>query len=192
MLSGCACFSGNNLQQVNSLPPLTAGAKKPTLSYIFLSSYYLWGEHKDRPRVRNALESEFADVIKESGYFAKWGPGNSGDVTIEIHIVLSGNPASVIPAIITGLTLFVIPSWVSDTYIVTAKIKIRDGSEHIFQLEDSTILVQWLPMIVVPGNIFTVPVKVRKNIWKNLILKMQQDGMFTQQSSFSQTKPLLA
>jgi len=185
LMSGCACFPGNKLQQVTNLPPLAEGVKRPAVSYIFSSGTDLFGKSESTPIVRSMLESELVDVLRESGYFATWGTGSNGDVTIEARLINSGNPAAMIPAFLTGFTLYAIPSWATDIYTVTAKVKTGDGKEHSYQLEDSSMLVQWLPMIFVPGSIMNVPGEVRKNIWKNLILKMKEDGFFQQSSRVS-------
>lgn len=190
-ISGCACFPGNKVPQVSNLPPLPEGTKKQTVSYLFSSGSDVFGKNESAPFVRTMWESELVDVIRESGYFATWGPGSNGDITIEARLVNSGNPAALIPAFITGFTLYMVPSWATDTFTVTAKIKTRDGEEYPYQLEDSTTLVQWLPMIFVPGSIMNIPGEVRKNIWKNLILKMHQDGLLRQTSSVSPGKTLI-
>jgi hypothetical protein len=167
-MSGCACFPGNNLQNVDKLPSLPEGTKKQTISYLCPPT--------------NDCDKEFVDEISNSGYFESWGPGSNGDISIESRLLLTNMfPATLITAAITGASFMIIPSWATDTYNLTAKVKTKNGKEHYYKLEDTTTVVYWLPMIVVPGGPFSVPGEVRKNIWKNLLLKMNQDGVFQQQ-----------
>ena len=52
-----------------------------------------------------------------------------------------------------------------------------EGEIVKYKLVDSMKTVRWLPLfIATPAkNMFTVGEKIRKNIWRNLILKMQED-----------------
>lgn len=177
ILQGCAAFPGNKLQQVTSFPPLTESEKKKTVSYVLAAETDMFGKSSN-PLFRAIVENELADAIRESGYFTTWGAGINGEVTIDAKFVNSGNPASVIPAFITGLTLYIVPSWATDTFTLTAIVKTQEGKEYSYEFEDTSTLVQWLPMVVVPGGMIEVPLSVRKNIWNNLILKMRQDGVF--------------
>ncbi|MHB8138282.1 MAG: hypothetical protein ACYDGO_07815 [Smithellaceae bacterium] len=177
IIQGCASFPGNKLQQVSSFPPLTEVEKQKTVSYALAAEIDLFGK-VNNPLSRSIAENELADVVRESGYFTAWGSGINGEVAINAKFVNSGNPAAMIPAFITGLTLYIVPSWATDTFTLTAKVKTQDGKEYSYELEDTSTLVQWLPMVFVPGSMIEVPLSVRKNIWKNLILKMRQDGVF--------------
>ncbi len=98
-----------------------------------------------------------------------------------------------IPAVITGLSLYTIPSWATDNYNVTAKVITQNGKEHIYELTDAMTTVQWLPMIFVFPfqNMVNVSRQVRQNIWKNLILKMQKDGVLPQHVPVGQTDHLV-
>ena len=183
IIQGCASFPGNKLQQVSSFPPLNEVEKKKTVTYALAAETDLFGKSHN-PLSRSIAENELADVIRESEYFTTWGSGINGEVAIDAKFVNSGDPASIIPAIITGLTLYIVPSWATDTFTLTAKVKTQEGKEYSYILEDTSTLVQWLPMIFVPGNIIEVPLSVRKNIWKNLILKMRQDGVFKSSGTF--------
>ncbi|NJC88437.1 MAG: hypothetical protein FIB02_07895 [Desulfuromonas sp.] len=176
VIQGCACFPGNKLPQVDSFPPLGEEEKKKTVSYSLSAETEMFGRSSN-PLARAVVENELADAIRESGYFTTWGSGINGEVTIDAQFVNAGDPAALIPAIITGLSLYIIPSWVTDEFILTATVKTQDGKEYSYKLEDESKLVQWLPMAVVPGGMLEVPLSVRKNIWKNLIIRMRQDGV---------------
>lgn len=192
LFTGCASFQGNKLPLVGSFQPLPEGTKKPTATYSFSSGVDLFGKQEHTENVRIILEREFIDVLRESGYFASLSPGNQGEIIIQARLVNSGTPAAMIPAFITGLSLYTIPSWATDNYDITAKVTAQDGKEHTYQLSDSMTSVQWLPMIVVAPfkNMFNVSKEVRRNIWKNLILNMQQDGILPRHGSIGLTSNL--
>ncbi len=179
LFTGCASFPGNNLPNVGKLPPLTESTNKPSASYSFSSWVDLFGKKEHQENIRKQLEDEFLSVLRESRHFASLTPNDQGEINIEVRLVNSGNPAVMIPAFITGLSLYTIPSWATDTYTITAKVKAIDGKIHTYNLKDSMTTVQWLPMIVVAPfkNMVSVSKEVRRNIWKNLILKMQEDGV---------------
>lgn len=179
LFTSCASFPGNKLPVVGGFQPLPDGPVKPTAAYSFSSGVDLFEKQEHVESVRIVLEHEFIDVLNESGYFASLTPGNQAEIIIQARLVNSGTPAVIIPAIITGLSLYTIPSWATDNYDVTAKVTTPDGKEHTYQLTDSITSYQWLPLIVIaPFNTAgNVSKEVRQNIWKNLILNMQQDGI---------------
>lgn len=181
-LTGCASFKGNQLPAVGKLPPSATGVEKPDITFKFSAgeSYIVKREHYEG--ARQQLESEFAQVLRESGYFAAVTEGSEGKgIHINAKLVNSGSPIGLIPAFITGLSLYTIPSWATDNFEVTAKVTTVDGREHTYSLTDSSTLVQWLPMVFAFPfkNPLEVPVEVRKNIYRNLILKMQEDGVLS-------------
>ena len=179
---GCASFKGHNLPEVGVLPTPSPDAQKPTATFVFLSEADIFGKRPSPEYLQAILEAEFVGVLRESGYFGTVEKGDEGkDLAMNVHLVDSGNAAAILPALITGFSLYTIPSWATDKFGVVCIVKTTDGKQRKYELEDSSTLVQWLPMILafpfnMPNN---VPVEVRKNIYKNLILKMQEDGLFS-------------
>lgn len=179
---GCASFKGNQLPEVGKLPPSATGAEKPDVTFKFSSGVFFVSKQEHIESVRQQMEDEFVQVLRESGYFATVTEGNEGKgIHINAMLINSGSPAGMIPAVITGLSLYTIPSWATDNFEVTAKVTTPNGKEHTYNLSDSSTLVQWLPMIFAFPfkNPIEVPVEVRKNIYKNLIQKMQEDGVLS-------------
>jgi hypothetical protein len=192
LFTGCASFPRNHLPSVGNLPRLTESTNKPSASYSFSSGVDLFRKQEHQENVRKQLEDEFVCVLRESGHFASLAPGDQGDMNIEVRLVNSGTPAAMIPAFITGLSLYTIPSWATDTYTITAKVRAIDGKMYTYELEDSMTTVQWLPMIVVAPfkNMVSVSKEVRRNIWRNLILKMQEDGVLCKRENTAITSSL--
>ena len=191
---GCASFSRHNLPEVGEFPQLSPEAKKPTATVGFSSEMDLFGKQAHPENARAALEAEFVEILRGSGYFATVEKGTGGkDLALTVHLVDSGSPAAMVPAMLTGLSLYVIPSWATDRYEILCKEKAHDGKQHEYKLEDSATLVQWLPMVLAfPFNMPTkVPVGLRKNMYKNVILKMQEDGVLPKADAPLKTSSLM-
>lgn len=180
-ISGCAVFDGGLVPKTTLGAYEGAADAKPTLSYSTLA-YGGFSEGQEMPEVAQiTIEEEFVAVLEESNYFKNISKeGDSKDINIDIVLTNTGSPAAMIPAIITGLTLYAIPSWATDNFEVVAKVKRSDGLEKEYTLDDSTTLVQWLPMIFVfPFKNFSVIADVRKNMYKKVLSDMKEDGFFT-------------
>jgi hypothetical protein len=139
------------------------------------------GHRQEHPQnIRQQLEKEFVDELKESGYFATLSPGQVGGISVNTDMENYGSAiAAAVGGAIGGLSLCTIPCWATDNYKVTVKVTTSDGKQKEYVLDDAITTVIWLPMIV--ATPFKSPNKVssdvRKNMYRHLILKMQQDGL---------------
>lgn len=177
---GCAGFKKNMLPEIGPLPPLPAETVKPTVTYSYTSSVDMFTKNESLEFMRKKMAEEFATVLRESGYFASVSEAVSGgEVHIQTHLLNSGNPAAIIPAFITGYSLFVIPSWATDKWTVTAKVTTSDNQEYSYTLDDANVIFSWLPAIILTPFMHPIEVtgEVRKNMYKNLITQMQRDGV---------------
>ena len=181
--SGCASFSRKRLPVIDAFPPVAVDADKPSLAYQFDAEVHLFGEKDAPPNMKQIWESEMFEVLQECDYFSSIEASADGkELCLKVLMVDSGTPAVIVPAVITGLSLYTIPSWATDQFAVNASVRTLDGEEHEYQLEDAGTMVQWLPMIF--ATPFIPPMKVypeiRKNIFRNLILEMQRDDLLPQ------------
>jgi len=184
-ISGCAVFDGGKVPKTTLPAYEDNGHTKPNLSY---SSMALGGlsAAKELPKTSQSIvEGEFLTVLVESNYFGRIAKQDvDADINIEVTLTNSGNPAAVIPAFITGLSLYTIPSWATDNFDLVAKVERKDGLQKEYTLADSATLVQWLPMIFVfPAKNLSVIPDVRKNMYKKVLSDMRQDGFFTYNKS---------
>lgn len=177
-LSGCAVFPRNELPKVSTFPPLSNEGDKVSVRYSFASSMDLFGKRPHAENLRIQLEREFKDVLLESGYFGVVS-ADKGDLNVAVTMNDVGSPAALVPAVITGLSLYTIPSWATDRFEITAKVTLNNGKVFKYELADSATLVQWLPMIFAAPfyRIDTIPRDVRKNLWRSLLLQMRNDGI---------------
>jgi hypothetical protein len=184
-ISGCAVFDGGQVPKTTLSAYEGNDASKPTLSY---SSTAMGGlsSTKELPEAgQSIIEGELLSVLESSDYFSRISKKDeSADVSIEVTLTNSGNPAAMIPAFITGLSLYTIPSWATDNFNLIAKVERQDGLKKEYTLADSATLVQWLPMIFVfPAKNFSVIPDVRKNMYKKVLSDMKEDGFFLYEKS---------
>jgi len=184
LLSGCAVFDGGNVPNA-TLSPAENGVQKPTLSYSSTSFSGLATVDKSPEATQTIIENELISQLEESDYFNSIAKkDDTADITLDVKLTNTGDPAAMIPALITGLSLYTIPSWATDNFDLVATAKRKDGLEKEYVLADSTTIVQWLPMIVAfPFNNFSVVPDVRKNMYRKVLSDMKADGFFDYSAS---------
>jgi hypothetical protein len=179
-LSGCASFKKNQLNTVDVLPPLSSKHEKQDLTYTFTS--WVDDGHIEKEKNRERIYAdEFTSALNDSGYFSILEPGDNRDIRIQAVLLVSysGNLVSLGTGL-TFMTLGLLPSWTTVTYKATVKVTTGDGQDYEYILEDRVTKVRWFAMIFVASSRKPNEVSsgVRKNIYKNLLLKMQEDGVF--------------
>ena len=180
-LFGCAIFRSNELPELGKFPGPAATSKKPTAGYEFASAVDMGGKRPSHENARAIHEREFVETLRESGYFATVEKGSGKDVQVVVDLVEFADPAAMVGAVITGLSLYTIPSWATSTMEITCKVATADGKTREYKLKDSAVLVQWLPMMFVfPFKPFSGIEDMRKNLYKHLIVKMREDGLLPQ------------
>ena len=180
-LSGCAVFDGGKVPETTLAAYQYTGVAKPTLSYSS-SAFGGLSATKELPATgQSIIEGELLSVLESSDYFARIAKNDkTADISVQVTMTNKANSAAVIPAMITGFSLYTIPSWATDEFELIAKAKRSDGLEKDYVLADSTTIVQWLPMIFAfPFKNFSVIPDVRKNMYKKVLSNMQDDGFFS-------------
>lgn len=181
MFTGCISFPKNQLP-IADLPKPSEEDKKPTVTYSFTSGFDWIEKREHNQMVNDELAKEFAEVLKETGYFGAIDRAGDGDLNMRVRLVIKDNPLAIIPATITGFTLFIIPSWTTTHYHITVVVQDGNKKEFNYQLSDAVKNIAWLPLVVAMPFMYpkNVTKEIRKNIWRNLILKMQADGLLPQ------------
>jgi hypothetical protein len=177
--AGCASFKQNRLPEISGFGPAPAESTRPSVTYSLAYTYKLAGEGQGPESARALLSREFAQVLTESAQFSNVSESaGGGDLHVDAQIHNSGNPAAMIPAFITGFSLFTIPSWATDHWRLTATVHTSGGDPRSYSFEDSDLLVQWLPMIFATPFKFpgTVIPEVRRNMYRNLVKSMKDNG----------------
>lgn len=193
ILSGCASFRNDDLQRVQDFPPVPNGVQKPDVQYTVSLISNAYSSFHNTEQTQEWLKADFAKVLAESGYFANASTNitqsGQGILRIDVELKDTAYGVALIPAIITGLSLYIIPSYYSDDFIVAATVTTVDGQKRLYSLSDGMKTWQWLPMIfVAPSNTSSgVGSAIIHNMWKTLIIKMQRDGILTKRDA---DKPL--
>jgi hypothetical protein len=180
--SGCASFAGGNLKELEAVP--SAPVKSPRASLAITWSTYLNGVHKPANEhiaagmgMKHALEA-----FKETGYFSEVGPTvDNPDVKIKVRIKDEGK-ANLGMAMVTGFTLFLIPSSATDLYVMDAEVtNLKTGQTRSYHLEDSMNYYQQIFLIfIMPFNWpASVVEDVLENMFTHLAVKIHEDGLLT-------------
>jgi hypothetical protein len=193
--SGCAVFNGGKVPDTVLAPLEKSDIQKPSISYDITASGGLFSNDKSPEHVQSIIAGELLQTLEQSNYFSRISKNDAeADINLSVTIQNTGNPAALIPAFITGLSLYTIPSWGTDNFDVNAIAKSKNGLSKEYALSDSTTLVQWLPMMFVfPVKNFSVIPEVRKNMYRNILLQMKNDGFITSKPTLktSSLRPIL-
>lgn len=177
ILGGCAVFKGNQLPDVGQFQSTNAKNQKIDASYDF--SYYIdvFSKQEISEKHRKPLENEFIEVMEESGLFSTLTKGKgSSDIHIDARLIRNGSPIGILGGAITGASLWTIPSWITINHEFSADVTMPNYNVKHYNLTDTTKFVQWLPMIFFAYTLANnVEGETRKNIYKNFILKIQND-----------------
>lgn len=184
-IAGCAIFEGGNVPKTTLTDYADDGTLKPSISYKCSAKGGLFSTSESSDTGQSVIEGELLTVLVSSDYFGSISQDDpSADISMDVTLTNTANPLAMIPAVITGLSLYLIPSWATDNFEVVAKVKRQDGFTKEYTLIDSTTLVQWLPMVFAfPANNFSQIPEVRKNMYRKLLSDMQKDGFFSNYES---------
>jgi len=102
IFSGCASSRVKKLKESVVLPPLSTGIKQSTVTYEFSSAYHFGTEGEYPEKVRQILEAEFIQVLRDSGYFSTIEKGSEGnDLHMKVRLVIAGSRSTRFAEIIT-------------------------------------------------------------------------------------------
>lgn len=177
VLQGCAGFNANNLDRVGADQLRTASANK-------VKVFSRWDFKTDSSNAQ--LNAANAAIYKKrfEEMLAAADCCNVVEGPTEADLIVDGtahdenSKAAIIPALITGFSLYTIPSWVTVNFHVTANAQ-KGTVKRTYDVSDSMTMVQWLPMaLAFPfANPFPMEKELGDNAIRNLILKMKQDAL---------------
>lgn len=184
---GCASFPDKELPKVDKLPDKSAFRNKPSV-YVDVKFFTdMSGEARNKP-VENAMvighyKPVVDKVTKESKLFSRYSlePMNARDMDYVVKLEMTnwGSPGKAMAAgLVTGLSLFVIPTAATDNYSLVAKVQDKSGRE-LRRYEVNTSVTTWIGIWLLPmaGN---SPGSVVPEVWaqmlKNVYQKMATDG----------------
>lgn len=186
-ISGCAVFKGNAIPLIPD-EALDFRAKNPLKVYnkwvLDSDSSIILPSFKDQ--VESSAKISFEKSLHTAGCCVLVDSKEDADIVVDGVVIQRSNFAAILPAAITGASLYTIPSWATNNLKIEAFVRRKNGVTKNYTITDSTILVQWLPMIfVMPfvGDIVSVSKEVNDNMHKTLVEKIGRDRFFSGSSA---------
>ncbi|RZI86613.1 MAG: hypothetical protein EOP38_00605 [Rubrivivax sp.] len=179
LMSGCAGFPANDLAR---LPVKDLRIASATKTKVF-SRWSLDKASDTNGQMTAAIaavnKKRFEDALATSECCTLVESPDAADLVVDGTVINENNPAAIIPAIITGLSLYTIPSWVTVTVHITANAK-NGATTRSYDLKDSLTMVQWLPMLFAmpfTTNPFSGEKEMTDNAFNTLVAKIKADGL---------------
>ena len=180
VLQGCAGFPAQKIPVVKMEQLKTEQVKK-TKVYTNWDVDFTKIAMNDNVKVASAaiVKKQFDTQLTQTGCCVIVESANEADVVIKGVSHNENNPAAIIPALLTGFSLYAIPSWTTINVHLTADAK-NTQQNFKYDVSDSMKLVQWLPMMFAFPfrNPFPMEQDMIDNAYKNVILAMQKDQLF--------------
>jgi len=179
-MSGCVGFRANNLETVKpeQLQFLSQNKPKVYSRWKIVSDSSLINDQA-KTAIAAVHKKKFETVIAETNCCILVEGPTEATVIVNGTVYAENNAAALIPAFITGFSLYTIPSWVTANIHIAAEVS--SGSKSgVYDLRDSMTMVQWLPMLLAMpflDNPIKAEEEIHLNIQKSLILKMKEDGI---------------
>lgn len=177
VLQGCAGFSGNKIDKVGADQLRTASTKKVK---VFSRWAFKTDSSNEQINAANAAiyKKRFEEVLAAADCCSIVEGPTEADLIVDGAGHDENSKAAMIPALITGFSLYTIPSWVTINFHVTANAQ-KGTVKRTYDVSDSMTMVQWLPMaLAFPfANPFPMEKELADNVIRNLILKMKRDAL---------------
>ena len=175
-IAGCATFPGNVLPEVTSFPVAT---NKPSVNVTLSFRQYVNGQPVNIAVKTGELnlQKKVIERFEKSGLYSSVSVVNqNSDFTVTTSVLDEGS-GSMGMAVVTGLTLYLVPSSATDTFKVTAVVKNnKTGVEKTIELEDFTTMCQQLFLLpLLPFKMMPAVVSdVQNNIMDTLAIRVYE------------------
>ena len=166
--SGCASFLGHDFPKSYQFkPPET----KPSIDYDVKYSF----TNRENAMVLPVFQKEINKVFTEIHLFSKYNVGN-GKSDYHFSIIMRNwgdEDLATICGLITGLSLGIIPTRVTDNFILT--IDVKKGDKVIKQYQYNNYIVTWFHLFLLPMTKTHSPNIMVYQVWDNMLLAFLQD-----------------
>lgn len=178
VMAGCASFQGHNLQPVKSFP--TPSVKKTVDVDLAFGQRFNGQKRSPYKSAEKALQKKCVKRMTKSQLFGEVSMEQQNpDIKIRIALMDYGE-GSMVGAVLTGLSFYIIPSSATDTFYLKAiVIDTQTGQQHTIELNESVTL--WQEILLLPLMPFKHPMyEVNKSynmLFDNLCLEIYKTGM---------------
>jgi|GEM_PF-3761975 len=178
---GCISYTLDRLPRADDLPPPPAPTERPTVSYTvrMVSGSTFEGDSPEFPEFSpGRLEQEFPAELARCGWFRTVQDNKEGvtaDLQLDVVLVSRGNDVLLLAS---AMLFFIIPTWRTVEFDLTAEVRAADGRWKRYQLQDASRDVHWLPLLLVMsfapwGDAYA---EVRENLYRTLLVQLHADG----------------
>lgn len=177
--SGCVALKANKLPQVSALDMKAAQQKTKVFSRWHIDTQSSLVNDQAKAMGAAVHKKYFDDAIQASLCCVLVEGPSEADVVLDGVAHDENNPAAMIPAFITGFSMFTIPSWATATVHITADAK-RGEITKRYDLSDSVTMTTWLPLLLaMPFMDLPIPAgkQVDENTYRNLVFQLRADGL---------------
>lgn len=176
LLSGCIGIRSGKVADASVKISPSSAKKMRIYAKIIYSSSFPAGKKAAVEVVHKKL---FSDAIQETNCCIITNDQSSSDVVLEGSFLNESSGLALIFAVITGYTLYTIPSWINAKSRITAIVTVGK-TQKLYNISDSSLMVQWLPFVLAMPfreNPIKMEQKMNVNLYRNFVSQMRQDGI---------------
>jgi hypothetical protein len=171
-LAGCASFPGKELPKY-SFEQFNPPAIKPSIDY---EAIFLTRDGQEPPAAVRSLEQEIDKVFTKTSLFQKFGTG-IGSANYHFIVVLKNegelSGANFLNAVLTGVTMTLIPSYAKDKFFLTVEVK--KGDQLLKKYEYRQHIGTWFQLFLIFLTPTHHPAKVYSKVIENMLLNFLHD-----------------
>ncbi len=180
LVTACVGFRSNMVPTVNK-ENVKLKNNSTTKKNIFINWNYSFPAIVSDKQALSLHKRMFSDNLKLLDCCTITDNKNDADIVMNLTIDNKANSASVLFSVITGLSLYAIPSWIESKINLKVSVQ-KNKKSYDYELSDSVTIAQWLPFIVMmpfKDNALKAEENMDINLYRNLFLKMDEDGVFS-------------
>ncbi len=186
--TGCISYGLQQIPRVERLPPPPAPDERPSLACLVRSMPgSIFGSSSAQATATGVgaepMTDEVLAALAATGWFrsvrrADAGPlaDSAADLQLDVVVSAQANDAVMFAG---AMLAFMIPTWRTTTFELTAEVRASDGAWRQYHLQDAARDVHWLPLILVMsfqpwGGVYG---EIRDNLYRTLVARMHADGL---------------
>lgn len=171
-LQGCAVgIRHDPIPEVNRLD-----LREPNLANLKVQVTVKAGNSKaSRRETPEKAQKKIEDLLRDANMAVPISTAADADVIVDADLYEEASPAG---TVITLLSLGTIPAWTNTDLRLEARVWRRTAS-HDYMLRESYTNIVWWPLILAaPFKPYVAQDDVQDNMYRTLVLKMKNDGIF--------------
>lgn len=156
--TGCMTFRDGQTK-VPATWPLPAPATRRRVSVVLQHEAVMGGRSiTPNPAASDVVRAPILRAYGDSNLFAGVRPGlaaGGGELQVDVTLVDSGDPHTAL-AILSGVTMTVLPVWATDDYVMKTAVRDADG-KVLAEVERHDGVTTWIQLFLVFGTFVRSP-----------------------------------